>query len=73
MNGASAKSLAPPELTPLHLDGVLSSFQVLKITGQEDIPVHQNWRLNERMYGGLTGLNKKETVAKYGAEQVERR
>jgi len=43
---------------------------VLKITGQEDVPVHQNWRLNERMYGGLTGLNKKETVAKYGAEQV---
>lgn len=43
---------------------------VLKITGQEDVPVHQNWRLNERMYGGLTGLNKKETVEKYGAEQV---
>jgi 2,3-bisphosphoglycerate-dependent phosphoglycerate mutase len=43
---------------------------VLKITGQEDTPVHQSWRLNERMYGGLTGLNKKETVAKYGQEQV---
>lgn len=43
---------------------------VLRITGQEDVPVHQNWRLNERMYGGLTGLNKKETVAKYGEEQV---
>ena len=26
--------------------------------------------MNERMYGGLTGLNKKETVEKYGAEQV---
>jgi len=44
---------------------------VLKITDQEDVPVHQNWRLNERMYGGLTGLNKKETVAKYGEEQVK--
>ena len=43
---------------------------VLKITGQEDVPVHQNWRLNERMYGGLTGLNKKETVEKFGADQV---
>lgn len=43
---------------------------VLKITGQEDVPVNYNWRLNERMYGGLTGLNKKETVAKYGDEQV---
>ena len=29
---------------------------VLKITGQEDVTVHRNWRLNERMYGGLTGL-----------------
>jgi len=44
---------------------------VLKITGQEDVPTHSNWRLNERMYGGLTGLNKKETVAKYGDDQVK--
>jgi len=44
---------------------------VLRITGQEDVPVHQSWRLNERMYGGLTGLNKKETVAKYGDDQVK--
>jgi len=44
---------------------------VLKITDQEDIPVHQNWRLNERMYGALTGLNKKETVAKFGEDQVK--
>ena len=45
---------------------------VMKITGQEDVTVHQNWRLNERMYGGLTGLNKKETVAKYGDAQVKK-
>ena len=45
---------------------------VLRITGQEDVPVHQNWRLNERMYGSLTGLNKKETVAKYGDDQVKK-
>lgn len=44
---------------------------VMRITGQEDVPVHQNWRLNERMYGGLTGLNKKETVAKFGDDQVK--
>jgi len=44
---------------------------VLKITGQEDVQVHRCWRLNERMYGALTGLNKKETVAKYGEEQVK--
>ena len=44
---------------------------VLRITGQEDVPVHQNWRPNERRHGGLTGLNKKETVAKYGDDQVK--
>jgi 2,3-bisphosphoglycerate-dependent phosphoglycerate mutase len=35
------------------------------------VPVHKSWRLNERMYGGLTGLDKKETVVKHGAEQVQ--
>ncbi|HWM91641.1 MAG TPA: 2,3-diphosphoglycerate-dependent phosphoglycerate mutase [Thermoanaerobaculia bacterium] len=34
------------------------------------IPVHRHWRLNERHYGALQGLNKAETAAKYGDEQV---
>jgi len=34
------------------------------------IPVHHSWRLNERHYGALQGLNKAETAAKYGDEQV---
>ena len=34
------------------------------------IPVHKDKRLNERHYGSLQGLNKKETAEKYGAEQV---
>lgn len=34
------------------------------------IPVIRSWRLNERHYGALQGLNKKETVEKHGAEQV---
>ena len=34
------------------------------------IPVLHSWRLNERHYGALTGLNKAETAAKYGDEQV---
>ncbi|MEA2561057.1 MAG: 2,3-bisphosphoglycerate-dependent phosphoglycerate mutase [Acidobacteriota bacterium] len=34
------------------------------------IPVHRSWRLNERHYGALQGLNKAETAAKYGNEQV---
>ena len=34
------------------------------------IPVHTSWRLNEKHYGMLTGLNKAETAEKYGDEQV---
>ena len=34
------------------------------------IPVHRSWRLNERHYGGLQGLNKAETAAQHGEEQV---
>jgi 2,3-bisphosphoglycerate-dependent phosphoglycerate mutase len=34
------------------------------------LPVEKDWRLNERHYGGLTGLNKAETAAKHGNEQV---
>lgn len=36
------------------------------------IPVHRSWRLNERHYGALQGLNKKATVEKYGYEQVQK-
>ena len=35
------------------------------------IPVTRSWRLNERMYGGLQGLNKAETAAKHGEDQVK--
>jgi len=35
------------------------------------LPVIRHWRLNERHYGGLQGLNKAETAAKHGAEQVK--
>jgi 2,3-bisphosphoglycerate-dependent phosphoglycerate mutase len=34
------------------------------------LPVHKTWRLNERHYGALQGLNKSETAAKFGEEQV---
>ncbi|GAA4308836.1 2,3-diphosphoglycerate-dependent phosphoglycerate mutase [Mucilaginibacter gynuensis] len=36
------------------------------------IPVTKSWRLNERFYGALQGLNKDETIAKYGEEQVHK-
>ena len=35
------------------------------------IPETKDWRLNERHYGGLTGLDKAETAAKHGADQVK--
>ena len=43
---------------------------VLGELDEEWIPVVKDWRLNERHYGALQGLNKSETAAKYGAEQV---
>jgi 2,3-bisphosphoglycerate-dependent phosphoglycerate mutase len=39
--------------------------------GQLWLPVARSWRLNERHYGALQGLNKKETTARFGAEQVK--
>jgi len=36
------------------------------------IPVQKSWRLNERFYGALQGLNKAETAEKYGADQVQK-
>ena len=36
-----------------------------------DVPVIEDWRLNERHYGGLTGLNKAETAEKHGEDQVQ--
>ena len=43
----------------------------LAVAGQGDLTFVKDWRLNERHYGGLTGLNKAETAAKHGDEQVK--
>lgn len=43
---------------------------VLDRLGQDWIGVEKSWRLNEKHYGVLQGLNKAETAEKYGAEQV---
>jgi len=45
--------------------------RVLAEIGQPDLETCKTWRLNERHYGGLTGLNKAETAAKHGEEQVK--
>ncbi|MBA17484.1 MAG: 2,3-diphosphoglycerate-dependent phosphoglycerate mutase [Sphingomonas sp.] len=42
----------------------------LEAMGRLWLPVEKDWRLNERHYGGLTGLNKAETAEKHGDEQV---
>lgn len=43
---------------------------ILEVSEQTWIPVEKHWRLNERHYGGLQGLNKQETRDKYGDEKV---
>lgn len=44
--------------------------EVLDIMDLDWIPVEKSWKLNEKHYGMLQGLNKAETAAKYGEEQV---
>jgi len=43
---------------------------ILKEMGEENIEIRRSWKLNERHYGALQGLNKDETKKKYGEEQV---
>ena len=43
---------------------------ILEELDEENIPIYENWRLNERHYGALQGLNKQDTRDKYGDEQV---
>lgn len=43
---------------------------ILKEMGEENIEIRRSWKLNERHYGALQGLNKDETREKYGAKQV---
>lgn len=55
----------------LHTDKEQSWGQIYSEEAKRGtIPVVSAWELNERMYGHLQGLNKAETAAKYGAEQV---
>ncbi len=43
---------------------------ILNELDEKNIPIYKSWHLNERHYGALQGLNKKETADKYGDEQV---
>jgi len=64
----------------LDFDCCFTSFQTraiktlniaLEAMGRLWLPVEKDWRLNERHYGGLTGLNKAETAARHGDAQVK--
>ena len=50
---------------------IRTSFIALDELDQLWLPVERSWRLNERHYGALQGLNKAETAAKHGEEQVK--
>jgi len=44
---------------------------ILKILNKPNVKINKAWELNERHYGGLTGLNKDDTIKKYGNKQVQ--
>ncbi|HSG33585.1 MAG TPA: 2,3-bisphosphoglycerate-dependent phosphoglycerate mutase, partial [Sphingomonadaceae bacterium] len=56
--------------TSLQTRAIRTLFLTLYNCGRLWIPESKDWRLNERHYGGLTGLDKAETAAKHGEEQV---
>ena len=66
-----AKDLLPTRaFTSLQTRAIKTLHLALEACGRLWIPETKDWRLNERHYGGLTGLDKAETVAKHGDEQV---
>ena len=56
--------------TSLQTRAIKTLHIALEAMGRLWLPVEKHWRLNERHYGGLTGLDKAETSAKHGPEQV---
>ena len=44
---------------------------ILKVLNKKNVEINKAWELNERHYGGLTGLNKDDTIKKYGQKQVQ--
>ncbi|WP_017665286.1 2,3-diphosphoglycerate-dependent phosphoglycerate mutase [Porphyrobacter sp. AAP82] len=57
--------------TSLQTRAIRTLHLALEAAGRLWIPEIKDWRLNERHYGGLTGLDKAETAAKHGDEQVK--
>ena len=57
--------------TSLQTRAIKTLNLALESMGRLWLPVEKHWRLNERHYGGLTGLDKAETAAKHGDDQVK--
>jgi len=57
--------------TSVLVRSILTLEEVLAVMERLWIPVRRSWRLNERHYGALQGLNKAETAAEHGEEQVQ--
>jgi 2,3-bisphosphoglycerate-dependent phosphoglycerate mutase len=67
----AATGLLPTRaFTSLQTRAIKTLHLALEACGRLWIPETKDWRLNERHYGGLTGLDKAETAARHGAEQV---
>jgi 2,3-bisphosphoglycerate-dependent phosphoglycerate mutase len=56
--------------TSVLVRAITTAELALREAGRSWLTVRRHWRLNERHYGALQGLNKKETTAKYGEDQV---
>jgi 2,3-bisphosphoglycerate-dependent phosphoglycerate mutase len=57
--------------TSLQTRAIRTGTLALEAAGLAWLPVEKDWRLNERHYGALTGLDKKETAEKHGEDQVK--
>ena len=67
-----AKNMLPTTaFTSLQSRAIKTLHYALETMGRLWVPETKDWRLNERHYGGLTGLDKAETAARHGDEQVK--
>ncbi|MDL2353054.1 MAG: 2,3-diphosphoglycerate-dependent phosphoglycerate mutase [Pseudomonadota bacterium] len=68
----AAKNMLPDvAFTSVQTRAIRTLHLALEAAGRVWIPETKDWRLNERHYGGLTGLDKAETTAKHGEAQVK--
>lgn len=68
----AAKGLLPTvAFTSLQTRAIRTLHLALDAAGRSWIPETKDWRLNERHYGGLTGLDKAQTAARHGDDQVK--